>query len=59
MNYVGPEQVGRTYKEIAISLGFRLGGAKLPIISIPQHYEEKIKKGCGKNGFLEHVNNTR
>ena len=59
INDVGPEQVGRIYKEIAISLGFKLGGTRLPIISIPQHYKEKIKEAVGKNGFLEYVNNTR
>jgi len=51
VNDVGPEQVGRIYKEIAISLGFRLGGIRLPIISIPQHYKEKIKKAVEKMVF--------
>jgi len=44
VNDVGPEQVGRIYKEIAISLGFKLGGTRLPIIPVPQYYKEKIKE---------------
>ncbi len=59
VNDVGPEQVGRIYKEIAISLGFKLGGTRLPIIPVPQYYKEKIKEAVEKNGFLEYVNNTR
>ena len=45
-------QGGRMYKEMAILCGFKEGGPRLPIMSIPDSYREKLLKALTEGGFL-------